>query len=174
MDAVAVAVATGIVLGEVSGRQMFRLSFHFGLFQFLMPVIGWQAGLSFVQYLGGFDHWLAFALLGFIGGKMIVEAFRGGGEERRASDPTRGASLVLLSVATSLDALAVGLSLGVLRIRIWFPAVVIGIVAAGLTAAGMRLGRSLGFRFGRRMEILGGAVLLAIGLKILFEHLSGG
>ena len=174
MDAFAVAVATGIILGNVSGRQTFRLSFHFGLFQFLMPVVGWQAGLSFVQYLGGYDHWLAFGLLAAIGGKMVFEAFRSDPSDRNASDPTRGASLVLLSVATSLDALAVGLSLGVLRIRIWFPAVVIGLVAAALTAAGMHLGRPLGSRFGRRMEIVGGLVLVGIGIRILFKGLSGG
>jgi putative Mn2+ efflux pump MntP len=174
MDAFAVAIATGIVLGTVSGRQTFRLSFHFGLFQFLMPVIGWLAGLSVEKYLHGYDHWLAFCLLGFIGGKMIHEAFRADGSARPASDPTRGASLVLLSVATSVDALAVGLSLGVLRLRIWYPAVVIGLVAAALTAAGMHIGRPLGNRLGRKLEIVGGVVLVGIGLKILFQHLFGG
>ena len=109
MDALAVAIATGIVLGKVSGRQIFRLSWHFGLFQFLMPVIGWQAGLSVERYLSGYGPWLAFGLLGLIGGKMIHEALRGSGTERAVSDPTRGVSLVLLSVATSMDALAVGL-----------------------------------------------------------------
>ncbi len=175
MDAFAVAIAAGIVLGKVSGRQTFRLSFHFGLFQFLMPVIGWLAGLSVERYIHGYDHWLAFSLLGFIGGKMIYEAIRRNGDEGpRPSDPTRGVSLVLLSVATSVDALAVGLSLGVLRVKIWYPAVVIGLVAAALTAAGMHLGRPLGSRLGRKMEIVGGLVLIGIGLKILFQHLFGG
>ncbi len=174
MDAFAVAVATGILLGKVSGRQTFRLSFHFGLFQFLMPVIGWLAGLSLERYLGGYDHWLAFGLLGLIGGKMIHEALREDGSTRTASDPTRGASLVILSVATSVDALAVGLSLGVLRVKIWYPAVVIGLVAAALTAAGMHIGAPLGNRFGRRMEIVGGLVLIGIGCKILFRHMFPG
>jgi putative Mn2+ efflux pump MntP len=170
MDALAVAIATGIVLGRVSGRQTFRLSWHFGLFQFLMPVIGWLAGLSVEAYLSGYGPWLAFVLLGFIGGKMIREALRGPGDERTAaSDPTRGISLVLLSLATSVDALAAGLSLGVLRIRIWYPAVVIGIVAGLLTAIGMHVGAPLGNRFGRRMEVLGGLVLIGIGFKILFR-----
>lgn len=171
MDALAVAIATGVVLGNVSARQTFRLSWHFGLFQFLMPVIGWRAGLSVEQYLSVYDHWLAFGLLGFIGGKMIYEAFTGSGEERAVSDPTRGASLVLLSLATSVDALAVGLSLGVLRIRIWYPAVVIGVVAGALTAVGMHLGAPLGSRLGRKMEVVGGVVLIGIGFKILFQHL---
>jgi putative Mn2+ efflux pump MntP len=169
MDALAVAIATGIVLGKVSGRQTFRLSWHFGLFQFLMPVIGWLAGLSVERYLSGYDHWLAFGLLVIIGGKMIREALREHGEEGPVSDPTRGVSLVLLSVATSVDALAVGLSLGVLRVRIWYPAVVIGVVAGTLTAVGMHLGAPLGNRVGRGMEILGGLVLIGIGFKILFR-----
>jgi putative Mn2+ efflux pump MntP len=169
MDALAVAIATGIVLGKVSGRQTFRLSWHFGLFQFLMPVIGWLAGLSVEEHLAGYGPWLAFGLLGFIGGKMIREALRGSEAERAVSDPTRGISLVLLSLATSMDALAAGLSLGVLRIRIWYPAVVIGIVAGLLTAIGMHVGAPLGNRFGRRMEVLGGLVLIGIGFKILFR-----
>jgi putative Mn2+ efflux pump MntP len=171
MDALAVAIATGIVLGKVSGRQTFRLAWHFGLFQFLMPVIGWLAGLSVERYISGYDHWLAFALLGFIGGKMIFEALRRGEADRAVSDPTRGISLVLLSVATSMDALAVGLSLGVLRIRIWYPAVVIGTVAGVLTAVGMHLGAPLGNRLGRKMEVFGGMVLVGIGCYILYRHL---
>jgi putative Mn2+ efflux pump MntP len=171
MDALAVAIATGIALGKVSGRQTFRLSWHFGFFQFLMPVVGWLAGLSVERYLSGYDHWLAFGLLGFIGVRMIHEAVQGSGGERAASDPTRGISLVLLSVATSVDALAVGLSLGVLRVRIWYPAVVIGIVAAALTAIGMHLGAPLGNRLGRKMEIFGGLVLIGIGCNILYRHL---
>ncbi len=171
MDALAVAIATGIALEKVSGRQTFRLAFHFGLFQFLMPVIGWRAGLSVERYITGYDHWLAFGLLGFIGGKMIVESFGARGEKEAPSDPTRGVSLVVLSVATSIDALAVGVSLGVLRVTIWYPAVVIGIVAGVLTAGGMHLGRPLGSRFGRKMEAVGGTVLLAIGLRILLQHL---
>jgi putative Mn2+ efflux pump MntP len=171
MDALAVAVGTGIALGKVSGRQTFRLSWHFGLFQFLMPVIGWMAGLSVERHFSGYDHWLAFGLLGFIGGKMIRGAFRESGEEAEPSDPTRGISLVLLSVATSVDALAVGLSLGIMGVEIWYPAVVIGIVAGALTAVGMHLGAPLGARFGRKMEAVGGAVLVGIGLKILLQHL---
>jgi putative Mn2+ efflux pump MntP len=169
MDALAVAIAAGIVLGKVSGRQTFRLAWHFGLFQFLMPVTGWLAGLSVERYLFGQSHWLAFGLLSVIGGKMIYEALKGSGAERAVSDPTRGISLVVLSLATSMDALAAGLSLGVLRVRIWYPAVVIGIVACLLTAVGMHLGAPLGNRLGRKMEILGGLVLIGIGFKILFR-----
>lgn len=172
MDALAVALATGLALGEVSARQTFRLAFHFGLFQFLMPVIGWMAGLTIETWIAGYDHWLAFGLLGAIGGKMIYEALRGDPGGREAPrDPTKGVSLVVLSVATSVDALAVGISLGVLHVRIWYPSVVIGVVAFALTAAGMHAGRRLGGALGRRMEVLGGLVLIGIGVKILLSHL---
>lgn len=172
-DALAVAVAVGISLRRVSGRQTFRLSWHFGLFQFLMPVAGWYAGLSVERYLSAYDHWLAFGLLGILGAKMIREGFAGRPVETDPRDPTRGLSLVALSVATSVDALAVGLSLGVLGVAIWYPAAVIGGVACTLTAAGMHLGTRVGKRFGERIGIAGGAVLVAVGLKILVEHLLG-
>ena len=175
MDAFAVAIATGIVLGKVSGRQTFRLAFHFGLFQFLMPVIGYLAGMTVERYIRGYDHWLALALLAYIGGKMVFEGLRGDGEEGDGDrDPTKGMSLVMLSVATSIDALAVGLSLGVLRSgEIVYPGVVIGIVACTFTAAGLHLGKRLGTVFGKRMEVAGGLVLVAIGVKIMLDHLLG-
>jgi putative Mn2+ efflux pump MntP len=177
MDAFAVAIATGIVLGTVSGRQTFRLAFHFGLFQFLMPVVGYLAGMTVERYIGGYDHWFAFALLGYIGGKMVYEGTRRGeGEEEGTGgkDPTRGISLVVLSVATSIDALAVGISLGVLRNDgIVYPGVVIGIVACTFTAAGLHLGKRLGAVFGRRMEVVGGVILVGIGVKIVLDHLWG-
>jgi len=173
MDAFAVAIATGIVLGKVSGRQTFRLAFHFGLFQFLMPVIGYLAGMTVEQWMKAYDHWLAFVLLGFIGGKMIHEGIWGREEEGNGGkDPTRGMSLVLLSVATSIDALAVGVSLGVLHSdKIVYPGIVIGIVACTFTAAGLHLGKRLGTVFGKRMEVAGGIVLIGIGLKILLDHI---
>lgn len=170
-DALAVAVVTGVVLGEVTGRQTFRLAWHFGFFQFLMPVVGWAAGLTVERWMAAYDHWLAFGLLAVIGGRMI-HGGASGREEEAVRDPTRGLSLVALSVATSVDALAVGLSLGVLRVRIWYPAVVIGATALVLTAAGIRLGPRLGIRFGGRAEVAGGAILIGIGVRILAEHLA--
>jgi putative Mn2+ efflux pump MntP len=117
-----------------------------------------------------FDHWLAFALLSLVGGKMLREAWRDEADQCPRGDPTRGWSLVLLSVATSIDALAVGLSLAILGVEIWLPALVIGLVAGILTLCGMLLGRRIGQAWGRRVEILGGLVLIAIGVKILLEH----
>lgn len=173
MDAFAVALGTGMNLATLTGRHLFRLGFHFGLFQALMPVVGWLAGLTVQKQVAAWDHWIAFALLAFVGGKMLKEAFAGHEEERADNDPTRGLSLVLLSVATSIDALAVGFSLSMLGVSIWTPSLVIGLVAGVLTVAGMLLGRKAGDQWGPRVEIVGGLVLIGIGLKILVEHLTG-
>ena len=169
MDAFAVALGAGLTLSVLSGRHLFRLGFHFGLFQALMPIIGWLAGMTVQRWIAAWDHWIAFGLLGFVGGKMIWEAFREEGE-KTAADPTRGMTLVMLSIATSIDALAVGLSLAMLDVDIWVPSLVIGVVAGVFTVAGMLLGRRLGGLWGRRVEIFGGVVLCGIGIKILVEH----
>ena len=171
MDAFAVAVASGIVLKTVDLRQTFRLSWHFGLFQALMPVIGWFLGLSVRAHIEKYDHWVAFVLLGYIGIKLIREAF-GDEENGNHRDPTRGMTLIILSVATSIDALAVGLSLSILGLSIWLPALVIGLVALLFTVIGLHLGRTMARarRIGRAAELLGGGVLIAIGLRILWEH----
>jgi len=172
MDAFAVALGTGAVLSRLTGRHLFRLGFHFGLFQALMPVIGWLVGLTIMQWVEAWDHWIAFSLLAIIGGRMIYEAFSDE-EKTDDRDPTKGLSLVLLSIATSIDALAVGFSLSVIGVSIWMPALVIGLVAGVLTIVGMLLGGRIGDRWGSRVEIFGGLVLIAIGIKILIEHLSG-
>ncbi|MGQ9524280.1 MAG: manganese efflux pump MntP [Armatimonadota bacterium] len=171
LDAFAVAVASSVVLKKASARQTFRLSFHFGLFQSLMPIIGWSAGVTVQRWVQAWDHWVAFALLALIGVKAVHAALTDGDEVVR-QDPTRGLSLVMLSVATSVDALAVGLSFAMLRVTIWYPAAVIGAVAGTMTLIGVRLGSRLGARFGKRIEVVGGLVLIAIGAKILFDHLS--
>jgi putative Mn2+ efflux pump MntP len=171
MDAFAVSIGIGLNTLHVSRRTTFRLAWHFGLFQALMPIVGWLAGLSVERWISGVDHWVAFGLLAAIGGHMIYEAIWGDEETRAAKDPTRGTSLVVLSVATSIDALAVGLSLALLGVQIWYPAVVIGIVAFAFTAVGLHLGRRFGALFGRRMEIVGGLILIGIGVKILVDHL---
>lgn len=169
MDAFAVALATGGVLGVMTGRHLFRLGFHFGLFQALMPIAGWLAGITVQKWISAYDHWIAFGLLAIVGAHMIYEAFDEEKEDA-VSDPTRGMTLVMLSVATSIDALAVGLSLAIIGVSVWIPAVVIGVVAGVLTVCGMLLGRRLGEKWGKRMEICGGLVLCGIGLKILLEH----
>lgn len=172
VDAFAVALAAGITLPWVGKRHTFRLAWHFGLFQAGMNIIGWGAGLSVRSFIEGFDHWLAFGLLALVGGRMIAEAMALEAVDRAAKDPTRGRTLVMLSIATSIDSLAVGLSFAVLKIEVWFPALVIGVVATVLTAAGLHLGRVVGSasRLGKKVEIAGGLVLIAIGLRILHEH----
>jgi manganese efflux pump family protein len=171
MDAFAVAIATGLALDPMTRRHVFRLAFHFGLFQALMPIIGWLAGNAVHIYIAAFDHWVAFGLLAFVGGKMLWGALQEQRRERVApNDPTSGWSLVLLSVATSIDALAVGLSLAMIGSPIIVPAVVIGIVAGVLTTVGMLLGRHVGTMWGKRVEVIGGTILLAIGVKIVIEH----
>lgn len=174
MDAFAVAIATSIYLGHVNHRQVFRLSFHFGLFQAIMPLLGWFAGRTVQSYIQSWDHWAAFALLVVVGAKAIRESLASESDDKRAvMDPTRGLSLISLSVATSIDALAVGLSFAFLRVQIWYAIAVIGVVAAAFTLVGMLLGSRLGERFGRRMGAVGGAVLIAIAVSIVAQHAFG-
>jgi putative Mn2+ efflux pump MntP len=173
MDAFAVSLGLGLSLRPASGGQTLRLALSFGFFQFLMPVLGWAAGETLIRLIEKFDHWVAFALLIAVGGKMIFESLKPEqGNESRRSDPTRGISLFVLSVATSLDSLAVGLSLAALRVAIVLPAVVIGVVAFSMTVLGMKLGPVVGRIIGRRAELLGGVVLILIGIKILVDHLQ--
>jgi manganese efflux pump family protein len=171
MDAFAVAIVTGLTLDPLTRRHVFRLAFHFGLFQALMPIVGWAAGSAVYRHIAAIDHWVAFGLLAFVGGRMLWGAWREQEDERPAGDPTSGWSLLVLSVATSIDALAVGLSLAMIGSAIVVPALVIGIVAGAFTAVGMLLGRRIGTLWGKRVEVLGGLILLAIGIRILVEHL---
>jgi manganese efflux pump family protein len=172
MDAFAVSLAAG-ASGRAKGiRATFRLAFHFGLFQFLMPVIGWALGLTMANAVEAVDHWIAFVLLAFIGGRMIREALNHD-DEAFSYDPSRGLSLILLSIATSVDALAVGLSLAMLKTRVLLPSLVIGVIAGLFSVIGHRFGGRLGRQFGIRMELAGGALLILIGVRIVFVHLTG-
>lgn len=172
MDAFAVAVATGVGLHKVGLRQTFRLSWHFGLFQALMPVLGWYLGASIHTYVAAYAHWIAFTLLFLVGANMIREAFALEEEKPKQRDATRGLTLVVLSVATSIDALAVGLSLLLLEVPIVYPALVIGVVAGLFTVAGLHLGAlaASSKRLSPIAETAGGVILLIIGLNILREH----
>jgi len=170
MDAFAVCLGAGAQDQASAGRPTFRLAFHFGLFQFLLPVLGWFAGVTIVRYIATYDHWIAFGLLAYVGGRMVSSGFHPG-EGSSLNDPSRGWTLVLLSIAVSIDALAVGLSLGIIGVNIWFPAAVIGIVTGLVSWLGLRLGNKLGEKFGKRMEIAGGIILVLIGTRILLAHL---
>ena len=173
MDAFAVAVAASIVLGTVHPRQTFRLSFHFGLFQALMPILGWAAALSFAAAVSEWSHWVGFALLAAIGGRAFVVGLRGGAEPQGAGDPSKGLRMVTLSIAVSIDALAAGVSFAMLGIVVWVPAAVIGVVTAAMTLVGLGLGVRIGAKLGQRAAILGGLILIGIGVKILVQGLEG-
>ena len=175
MDAFAVSIATGIQLKNVSPRQTFRLSFHFGLFQALMPLIGWGVGLTLRSAIEAYDHWVAFGLLAIIGFNMFREAIASEDEskkDQKKKDATKGMTMVTLSIATSIDALAVGFSMSVLSISIIFPAIIIGIVAGLFTILGLHLGKfiALSSKISMCSEITGALTLWTIGFKILYDH----
>jgi putative Mn2+ efflux pump MntP len=163
------AFAVGLGVGTRCGapRQIFRLSFHFGLFQFMMPLIGWLSGRYVLEWAATWGPWIAFGLLFIIGAKMIREGALPEVEKPACPDPTKGFSLVMLSVATSIDALGVGLGLGVLDRGLFWVAVWIGLAAGVMTWLAMKLGNKLSERFARRMEILGGLILIVIAFKLL-------
>jgi putative Mn2+ efflux pump MntP len=171
MDAFAVSLGSGVKIGP-GPRPVFRIAFHFGLFQALLPIVGWLFGNTIEPYVRGFDHWVAFGLLAFVGLRMIRSGLSEG-EEENPKDPSRGWTMVMLSVAVSIDALAVGLSLGVLGVNIWTPALIIGLVTGALSLLGLRVGNEVGKRYGKPVEVLGGLVLIGIGVRIVISHLLG-
>jgi putative Mn2+ efflux pump MntP len=174
MDAFSVCISCGIVIPNPDSRHYFRLAFHFGLFQFMMPIIGYFGGIYLERNISAYDHWIAFGLLLFIGIKMIREAITRKEDKQDACerDPSRGLSLLSLAVATSIDALAVGLSIGVLNRPILLPSVIIGLVCAFFSVIGVALGNRVGSLVGSRAEAIGGILLVAIGTKILVEHMQ--
>ena len=170
MDAFAVAVSNGICLGNISRRDTLRTGLFFGFFQFMMPVIGWILGTSVRGYIEAIDHWIAFGLLLVIGGNMIKEALSGEEETECVVKLTSG-KLAVQAVATSIDALAVGISFAVLNVNIVYAAVIIGIVCFCISVAGCKIGKSIGHMLQEKAELIGGLVLIGIGVKILIEHL---
>lgn len=170
MDAFAVSIAAGLSIASLTPRHVFRVAFHFGLFQFMMPVLGWGVASSVSAYVAVVGHWLAFGLLCYIGGKMLLNAFSREfsktGKEID-SDPTRGWVLVGLSVATSIDALAVGISMAFLEVSILFPCIIIGIVAALFSTVGITFAHRVLRRWSRFAEVLGGCILIFIGVRIM-------
>lgn len=170
MDAFAVSAAVSACLPVVTARHTFRLSWHFGLFQGLMTILGASVGIGVAGFVSEIDHWIAFVVLALMGAKMIYESLH---PDTRCEDydPSRGWSLVVLSIATSIDALAVGFSLSLVGISTWHPALVIGACALIMAFVGVRLGKHAGDLIGRWAERAAGLVLIAIGLRILSEHL---
>lgn len=171
LDALAVSLCSGLALPGVRPGQALRMAFFFGGSQALMPVLGWLAGRGLVGTIGRFDHWIAFALLAAVGGKMVFEGLRRNTCETRP-DPFRLGTLCVLALATSIDALAVGVSFSLLAVSIALPVVIIGGVTFALSLGGVYLGRRFGDVLGNRIEAVGGVVLVGIGVKILVEHLA--
>lgn len=171
MDAFAVAVASGFTIKKMRVHHALRMALFFGGFQAIMPIIGWTAGRTISGYISGFDHWIAFGLLSIAGAKMIYESFKL--KEERTIDPRKLTILFALAIATSIDALAVGVSLSFLDVNVVEPAIIIGVITFLFSFAGVYIGKKFGHVFESKIEILGGVILIAIGVKILVEHLRG-
>ena len=170
MDAFAVSVGKGMTLKSVRPRHALTAGVWFGVFQGLMPLIGYFVGQSFAEYVVSVDHWIAFGLLLLIGLNMIRETIWGDDDD--ANDDFSIRTMALMAVATSIDALAVGVSFAFTHANIWVASAVIGVVTFALSAAGLYLGRKIGSHLGSKAGLLGGVVLIGIGIKILIEHLN--
>ena len=177
MDCFTVSMVSGVICGRWKGSVMLRMSFLFGLFQALMPLLGWLCATSFSRYIESFDHWIAFGLLAFLGGKMIRDSF--GEDEGHHFNPSRLRTQLVLAVATSIDALAVGITFACIGYdsarSMLLPLFLIGVVSFGFGIAGNLLGIRFGSSIEHRLkpELFGGVVLLCIGIKILLSHLFG-
>jgi len=175
MDAFAVALASGATMKRLHLPNALKMGLFFGGFQALMPVVGWAAGLGMKSFISGWDHWIAFVLLLAVGGKMIYEAFKIKEEEECGGPktcPFDTGTLTVLAIATSIDALAVGLTFSLLQLSIIGPVLVIGLVTFLMSVAGVKIGSAGGHFFEHKMEAAGGFILIAIGFKILLGHLG--
>lgn len=172
LDCFAVSLGIGCTSVPCNARSIFRLAFHFGLFQGGMAWLGWFIGNTILPYIEAYDHWIAFFLLVWIGIRMIKEGLSSRPEEI-TGDPTRGGTLIMLSVATSIDALGVGLSLSMVESDVLLAGLMIGIVSTIFTVLGLKFGKKLNRRFGRRIEILGGLILIIIGTRLVLTHMIG-
>ena len=182
MDAFAVAVGKGLGMPKVDRKQCFLIALFFGGFQALMPVIGWFIGGTFASYVTKVDHWIAFFLLGYIGGKMILDAVKEAKEEKEAEQtkepvketpPLLLSELLLLAVATSIDALAVGVTFSFLKVKIVSAALIIGCTTFVLSTGGVVVGNRFGVVYKYRAAIAGGVILILLGFRILISHIMG-
>lgn len=173
MDAFAVSIVSGISLKKPRMSHAVVFGLFFGVFQFIMPVIGWYLGSYFAEYIEKYNHWVAFFLLGFIGVKMIVDSLKKDEDNKEGDDVgiINFKNMTLLAIATSIDALAVGISFAVINTDIWSASAIIGVVAFAFSFVGVLLGKKLGTLAGKSMETIGGGILVIIGIKILIGHL---
>ncbi len=172
-DAFSVSVCKGLNMRKLNLKHAYLIALFFGVFQAVMPLIGYLLGTGFSEYIEKFDHWIAFALLAFIGGKMVIEAIRekdGGPEEK--TDALSTGELTVLAIATSIDALAVGITFAFLKVNILPSVLLIGVTTFALSLGGVLLGNRFGAKYKTKAEVAGGVILVLIGLKILLEHLG--
>jgi len=169
MDAFSVSVTSGITTRNIKLYQILKMGFSFGFFQTFMPILGWLIGSSLKVYISNIDHWIAFGLLSFVGLRMIYESIKG---EHQVVNPFDNKTLILLSISTSIDALAVGVSFSFLDISILVPVLIVGVITFILSSIGILMGNGLRHFFENiKVEIFGGLILIGIGIKILLEHL---
>jgi putative Mn2+ efflux pump MntP len=171
MDAFAVSITSGLTIKSLKINNALKIGTFFGLFQAIMPIIGWLAGLSFREIISDVDHWIAFGLLIVIGCKMIYESSKMEVNNNKIN-PLNVYLLLILSIATSIDALAIGLTLSFLKVSIILPAIIIGATTFSLSVIGVYFGNKFGHYFERKIEMVGGFILIGIGIKILIEHLT--
>ena len=169
MDAFAVSICKGLSVSRLRLRNVLSVALWFGGFQALMPLIGYFLGVSFADFVSSVDHWIAFVLLGIIGGNMIREAFGKDDDEHSDSDFSFR-TMLALAIATSIDALAIGVSFAFLKVNIWEAVILIGLITGAFSAMGIFVGNVFGSRYKSRAELAGGIILIAMGLKILLEH----
>lgn len=170
MDAFAVSVCKGLSMEKMNWKKAIIIGLYFGLFQALMPVLGYFLGTAFEQFITSIDHWIAFALLGAIGSNMIKESFNKNSEN--CNDNIDIKTMVILAIATSIDALAVGITFACLRINIVLPVISIGIITFILSVIGVKIGNKFGDKYENKAEFIGGLILILLGIKILLEHLG--
>jgi putative Mn2+ efflux pump MntP len=172
MDAFAVSITLGLSVTRPRAKELIIPGIYFGFFQALMPVIGYFAGSYFAHRIQNFDHWIAFALLGFIGGKMIKDSFsKGQDKEKRGENVFKFSKMLVLSIATSIDALAVGITFALFEVNIFRAVLITGLVTLFISVCGIKIGNMFGSKFRSKAEFAGGTVLILIGMKIIIEHI---
>jgi len=169
-DTLAVSVSTGLTISKIKFQQALKIAIVLAIFQALMPLIGWFLGLQIKDLIKDFDHWIAFALLFAIGGKMIIESLKND-DSKKEFNPLKNSVLITIAIATSIDALIVGISFAFIETNIYLSVAIIGFLTFLVSMIGVLIGKKTGNHFGKKVEILGGVILIGIGIKILVQHL---
>ena len=170
-DTFAVSIGCGIIEKEIKFFQAARIAIFFAIFQAIMPLLGWLLGYTIKDYIITIDHWLAFILLSIVGGKMIIESFKA--DEEKTINPRRLKVILVMSLATTIDAFVVGITFAFLNVNLMLSSFIIGMITFLAAMLGMLFGKNIGAHFGKKMEIVGGLILIGLGIKILLEHLLG-